>query len=224
MKNRIKFIASGVFFALFAIMIVLVRFVDVATVGAGGTSIGLSHINTAVRDALGVHIVWYDITQILGYLAILVAFSFAMLGLYQLIRRKSLKKVDPEIWALAGLYMAVIALYALFEVVIINYRPIIMPGEADPAASFPSSHTMLIFTVMTSAPAMLSKYIKNKKIVCAAALLCAAVVLLTVFGRLYCGVHWFTDILAGVLISASLVFAFSGITGAIRGRTKASRQ
>jgi undecaprenyl-diphosphatase len=35
------------------------------------------------------------------------------------------------------------------------------------------------------------------------------VILITVFGRLICGVHWFTDIVGGILISVSLVTAFA---------------
>ena len=38
----------------------------------------------------------------------------------------------------------------------------------------------------------------------------ALLIVLSVIGRLVCGVHWFTDILGGVLISTALLLAFTG--------------
>ena len=97
-----------------------VRMVDAAPVGPAGTSVGFSHVNLAVHEALGVHMAWYTLTQLLGMGALLVAFLFAVTGLIQLIRRRSLWKVDRELLALGCLYAAVFALYVLFEIVVIN--------------------------------------------------------------------------------------------------------
>jgi undecaprenyl-diphosphatase len=144
---------------------------------------------------------WYDITDWLGIAAILTALFFALAGLVQLIKRRSLLKVDREVLALGGLYIIVIGLYVLFEKVIINYRPIIMPGSTHPEASFPSSHTILVCIIMGSAAMLLGKYIRNKKLCTALRVMCLSVIAFTVIGRLIAGVHWFTDILGGILIS-----------------------
>lgn len=216
MDRKKGFTLACVFALLFVLLLVLVKTVDVAAVGPEGTEIGLSHLNAAVRDALGFHPAWYRITQALGYLAIGVAAAFALVGLVQLVRRGSFWKVDREIGALGILYAVVAALYALFEVVAVNYRPVIMPGEAHVEASFPSSHTMLVCVVMGSAMLLARRYLgaRWERGACAAAqALGALVIALTVFGRLYAGVHWLTDILAGAALSASLLSLYAGFIG-----------
>ena len=207
-KNYYK--AAGVFGALFLLLILLVKTVDVAQIGPAGTSIGLSHLNGGFHDAVGIHMFWYKLTEALGILAILVAALFAFVGLMQLIRRKSLKKVDQNILCLGLLYVAVIAFYAFFEVVIVNYRPIIMPGETLPEASFPSSHTMLICTIMGSAMMQLKEYGHSPKTGMMIKIVCTVILIVTVVGRLICGVHWFTDILGGLLLSAALLCCYKG--------------
>lgn len=205
MKRKRKIITAYVSGLLFAMLIILVRFVDVQEIGPEGTRIGLSSLNRFVFETLGVHMIWYEITDWLGIAAIFTAFLFAAAGLVQWIRRRSLWKVDREILALGGLYLIVIGLYALFELVIVNYRPIIMPGSAHPEASFPSSHTMLVCIIMGSAIQLLGKYVKSISLRTVLQIICAVVIGVTVIGRLISGVHWFTDILGGILISVTLL-------------------
>lgn len=213
MDRRKGFTLAGVFALLFALLLALVKTADVAAIGPEGTEIGLSRLNAAVHGALGFHPLWYRITQALGGLAIGVAAVFALVGLVQLARRGSFWKVDREIGALGVLYAVVAALYALFEVVVVNYRPVIMPGEEHVEASFPSSHTMLVCVVMGGAMLLARRYLNGRGACAAAEALCALVIALTVFGRLYAGVHWFTDVLAGVLLSASLLSLYAGFIG-----------
>ena len=154
-----RIITAGIGLLLTVILIALVRLVDVAPIGADGTSIGLSHLNQFVFDLFGVNMLWYNITDWLGVAAVLTGFVFAVTGLVQLIKRRSLLKVDREILALGGLYIVVIGLYLFFENVIVNYRPIIMPDNTRPEASFPSSHTMLVCVIMGSAAMLINRYI-----------------------------------------------------------------
>ena len=145
-----KIMSAVICTILFAVLIVLVKTVDVQQIGPEGTSIGFAGINKAMNEATGLNMTLYKITEVLGLLALAVAGCFALLGLVQLIKRKSFAKVDPEIYALAGLYVVVLMLYVIFEKVIINYRPVIMPDEEHVEASFPSSHTMLGFVILHS--------------------------------------------------------------------------
>ena len=211
MKSKGKLIAAAIFGLLFVLLIVLVKTVDTACIGPEDTEIGLAELNRTVHDATGVRMFWYDLTEWLGYAAIAVAGVFALTGVVQLIQRKSFAKVDRGLYALGGLYAVVGVLYVLFEKVIINYRPVIMEGDAHPEASFPSSHTMLICAVMGSAAMILPRLIARKNIVLPVQCACIAAIPVTVVGRLVSGVHWFTDILGGVLISAALLFLFAGV-------------
>lgn len=210
-----KMISAAICAALFAVLIVLVKTVDVQQIGPEGTSIGFAGINKAMHDATGLNMILYKITEVLGLLALAVAGCFALLGLVQLIKRKSFAKVDTEIYALAGLYVAVLALYVIFEKVIINYRPVIMPDEEHVEASFPSSHTMLGFVIMGSTFIVIDKYIKNESICRSIRIVSILILIAIVFGRLFSGVHWLTDILGGVLISSALLFIFSAVIGAL---------
>ena len=211
MKNKGCYALGGISAVISLLIIAMVRMVDVSAIGPKGPSIGLSHINQKVHETIGVNQIWYDITEILGGVAILVAGIFALVGFVQLVKGKSLAKVDKEIYAVGGLYAVVVVLYALFEKVIINYRPVIMDGETAPEASFPSSHTMLTCVVMGSAIILIGKYIQSeglKKILQIAA---AVILIVTVVGRLISGVHWFSDIMGGIFISLTLVSIFAGI-------------
>ena len=210
MKHR-RLITAGIGFLLTVVLIALVRLVDVAPIGAQGTRIGLSHLNQFIFDLFGVNMLWYHITDWLGIAAILTAFVFAVTGLVQLIKRRSLLKVDREILSLGGLYIVVIGLYILFENVIINYRPIIMPDNTHPEASFPSSHTMLVCVIMGSAVMLINKYIKNKTLNKTLRAICFAIIGITIIGRLIAGVHWFTDILGGIMISVTLLSLYKEV-------------
>ena len=219
MKNKNNLFVSGISGLLVMLLIVLVRFVDVRPIGPEGTSIGLSRLNGFFFRLSGVNILWYHITDWLGVTAILVAFLFAMAGFVQLIKRRSIFKVDREILALGCLYIVVIGLYVLFEIVIVNYRPIIMPDGIHPEASFPSSHTMLVCVIMGSAIMLIGKYLKEKPLCRVLRGICAAIIGMTVVGRLTAGVHWFTDIVGGILISIFLLSLFSEVLKRTRRNT-----
>ena len=207
MKKVIGAVITG---ALFAALIVLLKIYDVAAIGPMGTEIGFSHFNQFVHELTGVNMLWYDITDYIGYAAIGVCALFAVVGFVQMVKRRSLIKVDKEILALGGLFVVVIGCYVFFEKYIINYRPIIMPGEDMPEASFPSSHTMLIMTVFIAVMIISDRYV-NKGLGALVRFACFLIVLVTVGGRLYCGVHWFTDIIGGILLSATLLLLFSAV-------------
>lgn len=206
-----KLAISVLCLALFAALIAVLGTVDVAAIGPEGTKVGLSHLNQAAHDATGENFALYDITQYLGYATLLLAAGFAALGLMQLIQRKSLQKVDKALLLLAGLYAVVAVLYALFEKVIINYRPVIMPDETAPEASFPSTHTMLFFTILGSAAMVIGRYVKQPKAALLIRVACVVVIILGVAFRFGSGVHWLTDICGGILISSALLLAFSAL-------------
>ncbi|MBO7519743.1 MAG: phosphatase PAP2 family protein [Clostridia bacterium] len=208
MRTKSKYILPAVSFILFIILIVLLKTANVQNTGIGNTKIGLYSLNLAAKEFIGTNAAWYKITKITGLLSIASGGIFALLGLWQLIKRKSLLKVDREILALGGLYILTGGIYVLFEKIIINYRPLIMEGETLPEASFPSSHTVLAVVVLGSIFILLNKYIKNKPLFYTLKSLCAALAVITVIGRMLSGVHWLTDILGGFILSVCLLSLF----------------
>ena len=209
MKSQTKsnIIITACLFLAFIVFTIIIKFVDVKAVGPLQSEIGLASINVAVFKVIGSSKVMYDITEILGYLTFLVIAFFAGLGLYQLIKYKSIKKVDYKILVLGGFYVIVLIFYALFELIVVNYRPILVEGELE--ASYPSSHTMLSICVISSAMIIAGEMLSGKKALSIAVVIIGyALVLFTVIGRLLSGVHWFTDIFGGVLLSFALIMLF----------------
>ena len=193
---------------------------DVQMIGPEETSIGLATINGMIHETTGVQMIWYEITSYLGILSILVGLCFACIGFVQLIRRRSLLKVDAEILSLGCLYVILAVLYILFELVVINERPIIMPGDEHVEASFPSSHTLLSFAIFGSAMIIIGKYVRNRRLCNLIQVLLGILILIAVFGRLLSGVHWFTDILGSLFLSAALLLLFTGLLDLAEKRTK----
>ena len=207
-----KCITSAVCFGLFLLLILLIKTVDVAAVGPEGTEIGLSKLNVAVHNLFGENLGWYKVTNVLGYLAILIGLCFAAMGGLQLIYRRSILKVDKEILLLGALYVVTVIFYIFFEKVIVNYRPILLPDGEGVEASFPSSHTMLSCVILGSGLQLLKKYgKKNKTLQLVLTVVFAVMLALIVAGRLISGVHWFTDILGGILLSVALLNAYEGL-------------
>lgn len=208
MKKNRGFVLPAALAALTLLYIVLLKTVDVAAVGPQSTSVGFSHLNQSVFNAFGVNESWYKVTEVLGIGSIALAFVFALMGFIQLMQRKNILKVDHQLLAAGALYFVVIALYVLFEIVVINYRPVIMPGETAPEASFPSSHTMIGSVIMGSAVILSEYYIKNENLRKTVQVVLCILIMVMTFGRLLSGVHWLTDIIGGVLISLTLLSCF----------------
>ncbi len=207
MKSKKTFLIAVILFLLFAGFTAIVSFVDVQPIGPEQSEIGLASINQFAFERLGVHLIWYDITDWLGVVAILFAVGFSLLGLTQLIKRKSLLKVDYQILLLGVFYVIVIAAYIFFEYAIINYRPIILHTNLE--ASYPSSHTMIVICIMVTAMIEFQRLFANRKTLRVILdSVSALIITVTVVGRMISGVHWFTDIVAGILLSAALVMLY----------------
>jgi len=155
----------------------------------------------------------YKVTDWLGLVPIFVVLGFAVLGLTQLIRRKSLLRVDSSILVLGGFYVLVMGAYLFFEYYRVNYRPVLIDGILE--TSYPSSTTMLVLCVMPTAVMQFCSLIRNKTIKNAVNTVLTAFTAFMVIGRLVSGVHWLTDILGGVLLSAALVLLYRGVNAYI---------
>ena len=220
MKKRNIIISIGL--VLIAIIYtILVKVVDVSMIGPENSSVGFSHINRLFHNLIGSNMIIYKITEILGIIPLLMAMGYALIGGMELIKEKSLKKVRLEIYALGGLYVVVLALYVFFEKCIINYRPILIDGVLE--ASYPSSHTLMALCICMSA-VIVNKRIFKENIASILNKISIGLMIMIVLGRLLSGVHWFSDILGGIIISISLLYIFNSIIMIIPSHNKKDKK
>ncbi len=207
-NSRLFWVGVGLL-AVFVLWTVLIRFVDVEAIGPRQSSVGFATLNGYIHNLTGVNMSLYIITDWLGLVPIGVAFGFAVLGIVQCIKRKSLLRVDRSILTLGGFYIVVMAVYILFEIVVINYRPTLIDGYLE--ASYPSSTTILVMCVMPTAMMQLRTRIKNDLFRRCVMLTITVFITFMVIGRLVSGVHWITDIIGGALLSTAIVLMYYSI-------------
>ena len=148
----------------------------------------------------------YAVTDWLGLVPALICIGFGVMGLMQLVKRRSLKKVDIDLILLGVHYVLVIFAYLMFEMIPVNYRPILIEGKLE--ASYPSSTTLLVLSVMPTLRYQIDRRCRHAKL---SRFINMAALLFSVFmvvGRLISGVHWATDIVASILLSAGLFLLY----------------
>lgn len=212
MKKR-NIIISIVLIILSVLFTALVKNVDVKPIGPNESMVGFADINKLFHNLIGSNMTIYKVTEVLGYIPIVMALVYVFIGLKQLIKRKSLLKVDKEIYVLALFYVLVVGVYVFFEKFVINYRPILIDGLLE--ASYPSSHTLMSICLCGSSIIINKKLFKNK-FGDIENVLSVILILLIVIGRIISGVHWFTDILGGIIISSTLLVIFYSIISSIK--------
>ena len=206
-KNKKKHLWTGICFLLaFLMWTALIRCVDVQAVGPDGTKVGFAAFNLWFHQLTGVHMTIYTITDWLGLVPIAVCLGFGVVGVFQLFRRKSLLRVDPDIMLLGLYYILVILAYLVFEMVPINYRPILIGGALE--ASYPSSTTLLVLSVMPTLKLQIDRRTNKSPVRNVTGIFVIAFSTFMVMGRLIAGVHWATDILGAVFLSAGLFFLY----------------
>ena len=197
---------SILFILAFVLWTILVKVVDLKAIGPNSSVVGFATINGWISNKIGVNFMLYNVTDWLGFVPIAVALSFAILGVIQWIKRKSLLKVDKNLFVLGAFYIVVFAVYVLFEFVVINRRPVLIEGILE--ASYPSSTTMLVLSVMPTALLQLKARIKNKVLKNVVVYTIIAFVAFMLIGRVIAGVHWFSDIIGGILFSVGAVTGY----------------
>ena len=200
-EKRLLFLGN-VFIGVFIIWTLLIQKVDVQPLGVNGTNIGFSKINCWFHQLTGVHMEIYYITDWLGLVPVFICMIFSGIGFVQLLKRRSLLKVDYDIIFLGIYYVIVILGYLIFEMIPINYRPILIEGFLE--VSYPSSTTLLVLCVM---PTLMEQVNRRSESVIFKGIIKAFVICFCAFmvlGRLISGVHWLTDIIGSIMLSLGL--------------------
>ena len=216
MKKTYLYLSVGLAFA-FVAWTLAVTLIDVQAIGPENSSVGFATLNAAFHGITGVNMTLYNVTDWLIILPIGVALAFASLGLYQWIKRGSILKVDASLLLLGAVYVATALIYAVFEIAVINYRPILIEGVLE--ASYPSSTTLIFSTVIPASAIELKNRIKNPSIGKLTVFLALATAFIVVVARLVCGVHWFSDIVGGALLSGGIVLAYAYSLELIKSNT-----
>ena len=217
-KSRKLLIAAAALTALFVLLTVLLKVVDVQAVGPQQSKIGFATLNAAFATTIGYNSTFYYIATVLGIFCLLIAACFALMGVAQLVATKDIRRVNYRILAVGGLYVLVVLCYIFFELVVINYRPVAINDKLAP--SYPSSHTLLALTITISAAMILKGVLKKRRLAELLGWVCVGLGVLTVLCRLLSGVHWLTDIIGGMLLSAALLTWFAFALQLIRDRRR----
>ena len=220
MKEAKKNLCIGaVLLTAFLVWTILIQTVDVRPIGQNGTNIGFAAINVGFFQLTGVHMAIYTVTDWLGLVPILICMIFGGIGFAQLVKRRSLFRVDIDLILLGVYYILVIIGYLVFEMIPINYRPIPIDGYME--ASYPSSTTLLVLSVMPTLIFQVNRRIRNRRLRTGLNTFSVLFSLFMVIGRTVAGVHWLTDIIGSVLLSAGLFMIYMGFVLHFNGRTKA---
>lgn len=208
-KPKNSFASGEIMMLIFIIYTIAVKFIDVRVIGPEKTKVGFSTINKFVNRLIGFNNFWYKMSEFFGYLVIATAGIFVILAIVQLVKRKNIWKIDKNIISLGCFYVLIMFWYVLFEKLVINYRPYVFDHGLE--ASYPSSHTMLAICIMGSSIIQFRKRFRNKERRRCADIIAVFIGGLTVLGRTLSGVHWFSDIIGGIILSAAMLLLYNAI-------------
>ena len=149
-KAKRKFLLALILFAVFICLTALLYTADrqtyttLVTEHAGDAEaetavIGLAGLNLKVSGWLGFRNGFYEVTEILGYVEIAVAVCIFALAVWQLVTRKSVKKMDREVKAMMVAYALIVIFYLLFERISPNYRPVLLEEGGEAVIGFHGS-------------------------------------------------------------------------------------
>jgi len=218
-KDRLTLCLSISFNVAFILWTVAICFIDVKAIGPQSSSVGFATLNSFIHNVTGVNYSLYVITDWLGLVPICFCIGFAILGVKQWIQRKKILKVDYSLFVLGSFYIVVFLIYFLFETFNINYRPVLINGYLE--KSYPSSTTLLVLCVMSTAIMQFNSRIKNKRLKNCLSIAIFTFITFMVLGRLISGVHWLTDIIGGILLSVGLITAYDFVANIkSNGRSK----
>lgn len=144
---------------------------------------------------------WDLISDIILLASFAILGVFVVLGLYQLITRKSLLKVDHRLlWMILPLVLIAITYVVFDKFLVLNIRP---NGSGE--ASFPSTHVMVVSTIFLIIALNLPYYIKSKTAWIIIDIAMLLLIVLVCVGRVLSEMHWLSDVLGG--LAFAIIFA-----------------
>lgn len=203
MKTRkASFAQPAVMLTLFCLFTLLTAMVDFKPIGPRGSEVGLAAVNGYLHSHFGYNDLFYVLSKLLGYVCFLIPVINVGVAIRDIYRKKSLFRIGPDVLGAFCIYVLMAAAYLLFDTVILNYRPVLMDGQLEP--SYPSSHTLMAVTLSLTAALQLNFRDRNLERKEKNQLILICLGILVVVTRFFSGVHWFTDIVGGILLALTL--------------------
>lgn len=197
--------------ALFIIWTILVKTVDVQYISNIGF-LGFYNLNISVNEKIqAMNVGLFDnVSDVLLFISLATIIPFAVVGVVQLIKNKSLKKVDPVLYIMLLGYVLMLAGYFIFEIMNVNASPVSTPEKIKP--SYPSSHVLAFLSLSFIALTGLFHFVDLEKQFKIVFIVCFALAdVCMVVTRLLSGQHYLTDIIGGILLSASVITIVYGV-------------
>lgn len=201
-----KFLAAAVVLLLFVLFTVCLTGVDLRPVGPENSYVGFASLNDWVFKHLGTSSLWDKITDIIALAAMALAAVFGATGIWQWIKGKSLKAVDPCLIVLGIFYIMMAAFYLAFEFIVINYRPVLVDGALE--ASYPSSHTFVTLFIFFSALPVTNRLVKNQSRRMWINVTLVLLSIIMVVGRVLSGMHWTSDVVGAFLLALGMALLY----------------
>lgn len=202
---KTKKIVMTLCFLGYFIMILLLQF-DIKLIESTNSEVGLYFINKIFYIG-EINDFWDKVADVFLFIGIGIILTFIVLGLVQLIKRKKLSLINKDIIWFGIIIVFIAFVWILFDkLFVINYRPVLVDDELE--SSFPSTHILIIaFTYLSFAKMLLKRFNNpNSKIIIYG--LVSLLIIMAVVVRILSGLHWFTDILAGLLFSVGCFLAY----------------
>ena len=213
MKKYQYFIAPTLLLVAFIVFTVLVKTVDMFYL-SNGTYVGMWGMNEWVYSfACNINKASFmkTVSDVLMYISFVYAAGMVGIGVYQLIKAKSLKGVSLHLYILYGAYAVMAVFFLMFEIVKINYAP----NFLELKASYPSSHVLFVSVIYLCSSLTATELLGvdgNRLIkgllITVSALVCVLIGFLRI---LAVDKHWFSDVVASYLLASFIVCLYHAV-------------
>lgn len=205
-KNKKVFSHSILFitYLVFIIYVLLAMYVDVHFIGINNIKVGFASLNSLyLPSSNDINAPLDLISDVLLYISIVSILIPVFFGFKNLLKVKSLFKVDPIYISYIIMGVMFVVIYVVFDKIIkVNYRPIVIEGENS--TSFPSTHCLLFSTIIITHLIFINKFnmkANYKYILCSIGFILIITMMVL---RILSNQHFISDCIGAILGSLSL--------------------
>lgn len=201
MKNKKLDIIISIIWLSIISLTVSIKLIDVKLYSVTNSYIGLYSINKLfvfTYNISNINIFFEIISNFIFIFCLIIILLKLSFIFYEYVKNKKVSKTNISFLIH---FILMILIWIIFDkIIIINYRPILINNKLE--GSFPSTHVMVsTFTLLFFAYNQ-----KNKKIIFY--IIITSLIILQSISRILLQMHWFTDVLGGLLIGTLLFLTY----------------